>query len=50
MNFKHLEEDLENIIDDLESEFNILKEDGRVKDYRKFLRKLDNVKNQMVEL
>lgn len=48
--FKQLEEELEKTIDNLRIEFELLEADNRGKDYRKFLKKLQNIQTRMANL
>lgn len=48
--FKQLEEELEKTIDNLRIEFELLEADNRGKDYRKFLKKLQNIQTRMADL
>lgn len=48
--FKQLEEELEKTINSIRTEFELLEADNRGKDYRKFLKKLQNIQSRMEDL
>ena len=45
--FNQLDAELEQTLDGLRIEFELLSADGRSKDYRKFLKKLQNIQERM---
>lgn len=48
--FKQLEGELEETINNLKMEFELLEANGRTKDYRKFLKKVQNIQSRMANL